>query len=138
VTDPPAPVRRTPVRRGISEFGELLAGLIESIPGARGAALSDARGEPIDFAHRPADISELDIQIAPAQVGQALARLQRNATARGLGQADLVIEGERATLLASQLLSEYVVTLVLAPDCNLARATDRFARARQTLDEMLR
>jgi predicted regulator of Ras-like GTPase activity (Roadblock/LC7/MglB family) len=126
------------IRRGISEFGEVLAELVESTPGAWGAVLSDSRGDPIDFAHRRSAISELDLQIAGAQVGQALARLQRTATAHGLGQVDVVIQGSRATLCSAQLFTDYLVTLMLDHDCNIARATERFSRVRASLRDMLR
>jgi hypothetical protein len=125
------------VRRGISEFGEALAELVEDTPGAWGAVLSDGRGEAIDFAHRESEISELDLQIAGAQVGQAMTRLQRTATIFGLGQADVVLQGSRATLCTSQLYSEYLVTLLLDHDCNIARAAQSFSRMRSVLREML-
>ena len=125
------------VRRGISEFGEALAHLVESTPGAWGAVLSDGRGEAIDFAHRASEISELDLQIAGAQVGQAMARLQRTATVLGLGQADVVLQGSRATLCTAQLFSEYLVTLLLDHDCNIGRATHSFSEMRAALLDML-
>lgn len=123
--------------RGISEFGEALAELVESTPGAWGAVLSDEFGEAIDFAYRESEISELDLQIAGAQVGQAMARLQRTATVLGLGHADVILQGSRATLCTSQLFSQYLVTLLLGHDCNIARATRSFRQLSSRLREML-
>jgi predicted regulator of Ras-like GTPase activity (Roadblock/LC7/MglB family) len=125
------------VERGISEFGEVLADLVESTPGAQGAVLSDGRGEAIDFAHRPTQVTALDVQIAGAQVGQVMAKLQRSATIFGLGVADVVVQGTRGTLFTSQLYSEYLLTVMLDHDCNIARITLRCAEVRATIRDML-
>jgi predicted regulator of Ras-like GTPase activity (Roadblock/LC7/MglB family) len=133
-------IRRPPgsaIARGISEFGELLAELTEATPGARGAVLSDGRGDAIDFAHRPERIGELDLQIAGAQVGQAMARLQHDAVRFRLGAVDLVLQGSRGTLLTSQVGREYLLTLMLEQDANIGVAARRFARTRGELLRLL-
>lgn len=125
------------VERGISEFGEVLADLVESTPGAWGAVLSDGRGEAIDYAYRASEISELDVQIAGAQVGQAMRKLQTTADQFSLGTADVLLQGQRATLFTSQLFSEYLLTVMLDHDCNVARVYRRYAEVRRQLREML-
>jgi hypothetical protein len=114
------------IDRGISEFGELLAELLASTPGACGAVLSDGVDDTIDTAHRPAEISALDISIAGAQVGQAMTRLNVSAIIFGLGRAQVVVEAANTVLISEVLWREYLLTLVLRPHANIARAMRDF------------
>ena len=114
------------IDRGISEFGELLAELLASTPEACGAVLSDGVDDTIDTAHRPAEISALDVCIAGAQVGQAMTRLNVSAIIFGLGRAQVVVEAANRVLISKVLWREYLLTLVLLPHANITRAMRDF------------
>jgi hypothetical protein len=114
------------IDRGVSEFGELLGELLAANPGACGAVLSDGVDDTIDTAHRPAEISALDICIAGAQVGQAMTRLNISAIIFGLGRPQIVIEAPDRVLISKVLWQEYLLTVVLRPHANLARAMRDF------------
>src|SRR5262245_29883259 len=96
------------IDRGVSEFGELLAELLAATPGACGAVLSDGVDDTIDTAHRPAEISALDICIAGAQVGQPMTRLNVTSIIFGLGRPQVVIEAEGKVLISKVLWQEYL------------------------------
>jgi hypothetical protein len=114
------------IDRGVSEFGELLAELLVSTPGAYGAVLSDGVDDVIDTAHRPAEISALDVCIAGAQVGQAMARLNISTIIFGLGRAQVIIEAGDKVLISEVLWREYLLTLILHSRANIARAMRDF------------
>lgn len=107
---------------GVSEFGELLAELLAATPGAHGAVLSDGVDDTIDTAHRPAIISALDICIAGAQIGQPMTRLNISTIIFGLGRAEVVIEASNSVLITKVLWEQYLLTMVLDPRANIARA----------------
>lgn len=111
---------------GVSEFGEVLAELLVGNPEARGAVLSDGVDDTIDTAHRPAEISALDVCIAGAQIGQAMARLTVSATIFGIGRPLVVIEATTNMLISELLWEEYLLTLVLHPHANISRAMRDF------------
>jgi hypothetical protein len=114
------------IDRGVSEFGELLAELLEAVPEACGAVLSDGVDDTIDTAHRPAEISALDICIAGAQVGQPMTRLNITAIIFGLGRPQVVIEGPDRLLISKVLWQEYLLTVVLHPHDDITRAMRSF------------
>jgi hypothetical protein len=114
------------IDRGISEFGELLGELLAATPGAYGAVLSDGVDDTIDTAHRPAEISALDVCITGAQVGQAMTRLNISAIIFGFGRAQVVIEAGEVVLISKILWREYLMTLILHSRANIARAMRDF------------
>jgi len=115
-----------PIDRGVSEFGELLAELLEAHPEACGAVLSDGVDDTIDTAHRPARISALDICIAGAQVGQPMTRLNITAIIFGLGRPQVVLESADRILISKVLWQEYLMTVVLLPHADITRAMRDF------------
>jgi hypothetical protein len=126
-----------PVQRGVSEFGDLLGEMLARIPGARGAVLSDGSDDTIDTANRAADISVIDVCIAGAQVGQTMVRLTNDAMQRGLGRPQVVIETEFGVIVSMLLVREYLLTMLLRRNANLARAMREFEHTAQTLRGLL-
>lgn len=129
----PSRPTQAPISRGICEFGECMAQLLEQLPHARGAVLSDGYGEPIDAAHRIDLISEIDIQIAGAQIGQALARVRTGSTIFGLGAPTVITECDDGMIIARPLLDEYLLTLVSGGSASLSRALRAFEACAQEL-----
>src|SRR5262245_44707699 len=111
-----------PIDCGVSEFGELLGKLLELTPGAYGAVLSDGVDDTIDTAHRPSEISALDVCIAGAQVGQVMTRLNISTIIFGFGRAQVVVEAGEVVLISKVLWETYLLTMVLHPGANIARA----------------
>src|SRR5690606_11153409 len=109
-----------------SEFGELLAELLEAHPEACGAVLSDGVDDTIDTAQRAARISALDICIAGAQVGQPMTRLNITAIIFGLGRPQVVLESADRILISKVLWQEYLMTVVLLPHADITRAMRDF------------
>ena len=122
------------IDRGVSEFGELLAQLLERTPGSRGVVLSDGVDDTIDMAYRPAMISKLDVCITGAQIGQPLSRLNISTIIFGLGRAVILLEAEDSVLLCKVLWEAYLLTMVLSPKASMARAMRDFEA---TGDEIL-
>ncbi|MFV8756157.1 roadblock/LC7 domain-containing protein [Nannocystaceae bacterium ST9] len=125
------------VQRGVSEFGELLGEMLARIPGARGAVLSDGSDDTIDTAHRTGDISVIDVCIAGAQVGQAMVRLTNDAVVFGLGRPQVLIETELGVMVSKLLFREYLLTMVLRRNANLARAMREFEQTAETIRRLL-
>lgn len=124
--------------RGISEFGLTLSQLLDRTPGAIGAVLCDGEGDAIDFAHRPAQITELDIQIAGAQVGQAIERIKGNAMLFGLGRFPrCLVECAGGMLIAAPVGSEYIFCAVLSRRANVGKAMQSFEVTQQALIGLL-
>jgi hypothetical protein len=126
------------IDRGVSEFGELLGELLAATPGAYGAVLSDGVDDTIDTAHRPAEISALDVCIAGAQVGQAMTRLNISAIIFGLGRAQVVIEAGDTVLISKILWREYLMTMLLHSRANIARAMRDFDETGEKVLALLR
>lgn len=126
-----------PVDRGVSEFGELLGEMLAKIPGARGAVLSDGTDDTIDTANRTGDISVIDVCIVGAQVGQAMARLTNDAVLFGLGRPQVLIETETGIIVSKLLLREYLLTMILRRNANLARAMREFEQTAETIRRLL-
>jgi hypothetical protein len=126
------------IDRGVSEFGELLAELLAITPGAHGAVLSDGVDDTIDTAHRPSEISALDVCIAGAQIGQPMTRLNVSTIIFGFGRAQVVVEGTERVLISKVLWEEYLFTMVLDPRANIARAMRDFEETGDKLLALLR
>jgi hypothetical protein len=140
--NPDSPARQGPrsdiIDRGVSEFGDLLGDLLAVTPGAMGAVLSDGVDDTIDTAHRPAEISAIDVCIAGAQVGQAMTRLNVSTLIFGLGPAQVVIEASTGVLISKVLWEEYLLTVILQPQANIARAMRDFEETAARVLELLR
>lgn len=90
-----------PLFAGFSEFGAAIAGFVEGEPSARGAILTDVEGDPIDFAHYPAEVSALDLQIAGAQVEQTTTRVTAWCARQNLGPCEILIEASHGLILSA-------------------------------------
>lgn len=98
---PPRPPGPPPpdVFAGFSEFGQALGQFMAGRSNVRGAILTDNRGDPVDFAHRPDKLSALDVQIAGAQVEAVASRLQQWSDRHGLGACEILVEASHGLLL---------------------------------------
>lgn len=108
-----------------TEFAQAMRTMVEAIPGAAGAVLTDGGGEPIDFVHRPDRLSELDLQIAGAQMETSLLRTHESAGAFETGPPVVMIECATGAVVGTVLADAYVLTLVIVGRANLARALGR-------------
>lgn len=103
---PPGP----DVFAGFSEFGQALGAFLASRANVRGAILTDNRGDPIDFAHRPDQLTALDIQIAGAQVESTATRVQAWCTRHNLGTCEILVEASHGLLFCGIPGRECVLT----------------------------
>ncbi len=126
------------IDRGVSEFGDLLGDLLARTPGACGAVLSDGVDDTIDTAYRPALISSLDISITGAQIGQPMTRLNISTIIFGLGRPQVVVESSEMTLVCKVLWEAYLMTMVLTPRANMARAMRDFDETATEILALLR
>ena len=124
---------------GYSEFGEALAAHVSTRPDVRGAILTDAEGDPIDFAHRPGEVSALDLQLVGAQVEQSTLRAQAWCSHLGLGRCEILIEASHGILLAASPGSGSVLSTLLrpAPDPDPERLLASFAVLRRRVTELI-
>lgn len=124
---------------GFSEFGAALAAHVGARPEIRGAILTDAEGDPIDFAHRPAEVSALDLQIVGAQVEQTTLRAQAWCTFRGLGRCEILIEASHGLLLTASPGSGAVLSSLQrpTPDHDPERLLASFAALHRHLAELI-
>jgi hypothetical protein len=127
--EPEADTRALPdglrIRLG-TEFGHVMAALVADVRGALGAALTDHTDDAVDYAHMADEMSEFDIEVTAAQVGDTARRTHAQAVALGLGRSMLVVETERRVLLLGMPRDLYLLTLVLDPRANLAVAMGHF------------
>lgn len=124
---------------GFSEFGEALAAHVGAEPQIRGAILTDAEGDPIDFAHRPGEVSALDLQIVGAQVEQTTLRAQAWCSFRGLGRCEILIEASHGLLLTSSPGNGLVLSALLrkTPDTDPEHLLASFAALRRRVTELI-
>lgn len=120
-----------------TEFSVVLAALVKEIQGSVGAVLTDISGEPIDYVHMPNELAELDVQIAGAQIVQIVAETQEITAKWKMGTGVLLVEGSRAAFLAAMVAGEYLLTVVLGAEANLARGLRSFEEAMARLEEYL-
>jgi len=123
-----------------TEFGRVLAELVDGVPGARGAVLSDRDGYAVDYARDPQRMDGLELQIAGAQLGHPLARTHAVAVRHLIGTSSVLLESDVGALLGA-VVDEHegtVLVLVLAPGASLGRALVRFDRARTAIALLLR
>ncbi len=115
----------------MSAFGDILRAMVERVPGAVGAVFADWEGEPVDqFAHIP----PLDIQLVGAHWGVVWSQASQRLARHGLGAVEeLLIEGERATVLVRSVTDRYFVVLATRRDAHLGTARRELARGAETL-----
>ncbi|MBX7082866.1 MAG: hypothetical protein K1X88_26915 [Nannocystaceae bacterium] len=120
-----------------TEFGEVMAALVATVPGARGAVLTDRDGHAIDFALDAGAIDDLDLQIAGAQCARTLAAMHHLAQRRALGRTAVLVEASAGCLLGATLreADELTIVLVLRARAHLGFALAAFDRA---CDELAR
>lgn len=119
-----------------SDFGRIIENLMD-VPGSMGAVLVDDDGYAIDYVHDPERLAELDVQLLGAQIGQIVARTQQSAEKLDLGTAVVIVEGDRACLIAGAVGIVYVLAFLLERDANLDQGLHHFAAVRSTVEHLL-
>ena len=119
-----------------TEFGRVLE-LIAQVPGAAGAVLSDDRGYAIDYVRPSPELTDLDVQLLGAQIGQALGRLEDGLLPRGFRSAVVVLESPDRALLVTSLQGTYAMALLLFHPANFALAIQRFEDGRRDMARLL-
>lgn len=122
---------------GVSEFGRYIAKCVQALPLAKGGVLTDALGDPIDFAYRPRRIASIDIQLCGAQLTQVLHQLSQSSQTLGMPMQFLMIEAWGGTLITTQLEQEFLLLLLMAPKANLDQAMQRFQSLSKALLPLL-
>ena len=120
-----------------TEFGQALQTMVRGTPGAMAAVLSDNVGDAIDFVHDAEELSELDVQLLAAQVGQQLIKLEATYRRHRLRSASLLLESSACGLMAGVVGDEYVLAMLLERRANVARAFSTFEQGRTALRELL-
>ncbi|MBL9099749.1 MAG: hypothetical protein JNL82_02260 [Myxococcales bacterium] len=118
-TRPPNTQPGPDVFTGFSEFGQALGNFLVGRTNVRCAVLTDNRGDPVDFAHRPARMSAIDVQIAGAQVEAVAGRVQAWCDDHKLGVCEILVEASHGLLLIT----------VPGRECVLVSLHDHAARA---------
>jgi predicted regulator of Ras-like GTPase activity (Roadblock/LC7/MglB family) len=115
----------------MSAFGQILESMVKRVPGAVGAVFADWEGEPVDqFAHIP----PLDIQLVGAHWGVVWSQANERLGKHGLGAVEeLLIEGERATVLVRSVTDRYFVVLATRRDAHLGTARRELMVGAETL-----
>ncbi len=119
-----------------TEFGRALEPLM-SVPGALGAVLSDERGYAVDFVRHPDRVSEIDLQIVGAQLGQPLQRVATSADKGGWRAPIVMIEGPNRLVLAGPLWEGFALAFLLQMPANVALALKRFGAGRDQIADLL-
>jgi hypothetical protein len=119
-----------------TEFGRVLE-LLTEVPGAAGAVLSDDRGYAIDYVRRADNLSDLDVQLLGAQIGQPLERLATGLAPRGLRAPVVVLESPAHALFVAHLEGAYAMALLLAQPANFALAMQRFEEGFRDMARLL-
>lgn len=132
------PARRKRLRCAMSsEFADPLR-RVASVPGVVGVVLSDDVGYAIDYVHDPTALSDLDVQIVGAQLGQPLSRLLQTArSSAAMTNAVVLAEGHDRTVLCAAVAGDYVMAALLDNPANLALALQRFESTRTALAALL-
>jgi hypothetical protein len=136
VTRPPTRPRAVACRFG-TEFGAVLEPMVDMTPGAVAAVLSDDQGDAIDFAHDPAEISEIDVQLLGAQIGQTVLAMEPIYRRHQLVGPSMLVESAQHGLLACSLRGHYILALLLERKSNVGAAFAAFDHARRRLDALL-
>lgn len=119
-----------------SEFGRVIENLMD-VPGAMGAVLVDDDGYAVDYVHDPRTLADIDVQLAGAQVEQAVIRTSKSAAKLDVGTPLVLLEGHAKILMASSVGEYYVLAFLMHHDANVARAIERFEAVRSTVEHLL-
>ncbi|MEM7160176.1 MAG: roadblock/LC7 domain-containing protein [Myxococcota bacterium] len=119
-----------------SDFGRVIENLMD-IDGARGAVLVDDDGYAIDWVFDPETLTELDIQLIGAQVGQTVNAMERSAAKLDLGNPVALVESKRGHLVLSPVSVHYVLAFVLDAQVDANRILDHFEAVRSTVEHLL-
>jgi predicted regulator of Ras-like GTPase activity (Roadblock/LC7/MglB family) len=112
-------------------FKTLLAQLIASVPGARGAIVTDWEGEAVD---QVGLMDTYDLQVMGAHKGVVLQSLGRVASRLGNDRlTELVITTSRVQTLVLPVTSEYFLLLACDRNGTLGRARFEARRCLQAL-----
>lgn len=114
-----------------SLFGEMLAELVGTIPGAVGAVFVDWEGEAVDqFSHIP----PFDIQLLGAHWGIVLRLIQETLTRHEAGAVRRVlVNGQDHDIVIQSVTEEYCVVLALHAGTHLATALDCLDRVSESI-----
>ena len=82
-------------------------------------------------------MAELDVQLLGAQVSQIVAKTQRTADKHDLGTAVLLVEGDRASLIAAEVGFDYVLAFMLRCEPGAAQGLHHFDAVRSTVEHLL-
>lgn len=137
-SSPRRPLPRTEIRSRLgTEFGRLLSPLVRITPGGIAAVLSDDEDEAVDFAHDPAEISALDVQLLAAQVGQSVRRLTGAATRHRLERPLVLLETSVQKLIASTIGGSFTLALLLHHRANIAIGLRAFDETHRRIEALL-
>ena len=101
-------------------FKELLAKLVEGVPGARGAIVADWEGEAVDHAGL---MDDYELKVVGAHKGVILNNLREVVRRLDGGRLEeLAIATERTQTLVLPLTEEYFLVLSLGREAALGRA----------------
>ncbi len=114
-----------------SEFGELLAELVGTVPGAIGAVFVDWDGEAVDqFGHIP----ELDIRIIGAHWGIVVNLTKRMLQNREYGKPEIIIlSSEKRDVIIKTVTPEYFVVLTMKRGAHLGHALKEMSRVSDSI-----
>lgn len=109
-----------------SEFGELLAELVGTVPGAVGAVFVDWDGESVDqFGHIP----ELDIRIIGAHWGIVVNLTRRLLEKSKYGKPEeIILSSEKRDVIIKTVTPEYFVVLTMKRGAHLGYALKEMTR----------
>jgi len=112
-------------------FKTLLNRLLEDIPGAVGAIITDWEGEAVDQVAR---ISEYEIKVLGAHKGVILNLLREALSRIDSGKLEeVLIRTEQSKTLLTPLNEDYCLVLTLGPEAIAARAAYKMHRC---MDEL--
>jgi predicted regulator of Ras-like GTPase activity (Roadblock/LC7/MglB family) len=112
-------------------FKRLLAQLITSVPGARGAIMADWEGEAVD---QVGLMDDYDLQVMGAHKGVILQNLYQIASRLGNDRpSEVVITTTRAQTLLLPVTSDYFLMLTLDRGSAIGRALFEARRCTQAL-----
>ncbi|MCA9651742.1 MAG: hypothetical protein H6712_08045 [Myxococcales bacterium] len=119
-----------------SDFGRVIENLMD-IKGARGAVLVDDDGYAIDYVYDPERMTELDVQLIGAQVGQTVHRMQASAAKLDLGTPLALLEGPSGLLVLGPAGMHYVLAFLLDEGVDSVRLLAHFEAVRSTIEHLL-
>ena len=114
------------------DFAVILQDLVERVPGAAGAIFADWDGEAVG--QYAVALPTIEIQIVGAQWGVVWNEMQHALGRARIGRAsELVVDGQRGSVIVRQVTPEYYVVLSLKSGVHLATALREVGRVVETL-----